>query len=96
MDPQAESFRRADLETLARQIDDFTWSEQHRTYRLTPAKPAGLPTLLIQRDAVFQAGDFPRVRLEYHVPPGQAPPFYFAQVDAATFAREVGSWQPLP
>ncbi len=96
VDPKAESFRRAELETLARQIDDFAWSEQRQTFRLTLLKPAGGPALLIQRGAVFGADDLARVQLEYQVPHGQAPPFYFVQVDAATFAREAGRWQKLP
>ena len=43
------------------------------------------------QDAVFQPGDLPRVRREYHVPPASPRRrFYFAQVDARAFAREVG------
>lgn len=96
VDPKAESFRRAELETLARQIDDFVWSEQHRTYRLSVYKPEKLPLLLVTRDATFQIADFPRVQTEYRVLPGQRPPFYFARVNAETFAREAGNWQKLP
>ncbi len=96
VDPKAESFRRTDLETLVRQIDDFAWSEQHRTFRLMLTKPAGFPALLIPRGAVFDLADLAWVQSEYHVPRGQAPPFYFVQVDAGTFAREAGSWQKLP
>ncbi len=96
LDPKAESFRRAELETLVRQIDDFAWSEQHQAFRLVPLKTVGLPILLIQRGAIFEAGDLARVQREYCVRRGQAPPFYFAQVDAETFAREAGPWRPLP
>ena len=96
LDPAAESFSRADLESLAAQIDEFTWSEQHQTCRLSLTKPAGSPPLLIQHGAVFNLQDLPRVRQEYRVSRGQAPPFYFVQVDAGTFAREAGSWQKLP
>lgn len=94
VDPQAESFRRGELEALARQIDDFVRSEQTRTFRLTPIQ-AGGRCLLVQQDAVFQAADLPRVRDEYPTGRGQPPPFYFAQVDAGTFARAAGSWQEL-
>ena len=96
LDPKAESFRRAEVEALVRQIDDFVWSEQNRAFRMTLLKPPGSPKLLIQRGAVFEAGDLARVQQEYRVPRGQAPPFYFAQVDAKTFAREAGPWQKLP
>ncbi len=96
LDPGAESVSRADFESLARQIDDFAWSEQQQTYRLTFLKPANSPALLIPRGAVFQAEDLPRVQREYRIGRRQPPPFYFAQVDAATFAREAANWQPLP
>lgn len=95
-DPKAESVRRVDLESLARQIDDFAWSEQHRAYRLTLTKPVGLPALLIPRGATFDQTDLARVQREYPVSRGQPPPFYFVQVDAGTFAREAGVWQKLP
>ena len=93
IDPKAESFRRGDLETLARQIDDYVQTEQTHTFRLTPIE-AGGQRLLVQEDAVFQATDLPRVLSEYPVGTGR-PPFYFVQVDAGTFAREAGSWQEL-
>ena len=93
VDPKAESFRRADLESLARQMDDFVWSEQHRTFRLTPFKTPDGPVLLVQPGAVFQPADLERVQGEYKVAHGQPPPFYFAQVSPGTFAHEAGSWQ---
>lgn len=96
LDPKAESVRRTDLETLVRQIDDFTWSEQHQIFQLTLTKPANCPALLIPREAVFGLVDLARVCSEYRVLSGQAPPFYFVQVDAGTFAREAGPWQKLP
>ena len=96
VDPKAESFRRAELETLVRQIDDFAWSEQHQTFRLEIVRGPGLPILLSQHGAVFGQDDLARTRAGYRVPRGQAPPFYFAQVSAETFAREVGSWHKLP
>ncbi len=95
IDPQAESFRRAALESIVRQIDDFVESELQQTYRLSPHRPGGALLLLIQQGAVFQAADLPRVQAEYQVPSGRKPPFYFAQVNAETFAREAGSWQNL-
>ena len=94
-DPKAESFRREELESLARQIDNFVWSELHQTYRLSPYKPGKLPLLLIPCDATYQIADLPRVQTEYRVLPGQRPPFYFVQVNAETFAREAGNWQKL-
>ena len=96
LEPAVESFGRDDLESIARQIDDFAWCEQRQTFRLTLSKPAGSPTLLIQRNAVFQAADLPRVQRDYHVGRGESPPFYFVQTDARTFAREAGTWQTLP
>ncbi len=96
VDPKAESFRRAELETLVQQIDDFAWSEQHQTFRLEIVQGPGLPILLSQHGAVFGRDDLARTQAEYRVPRGQAPPFYFAQVNAETFAREVGSWHKLP
>ena len=71
----------------------FVRTEQTHTFRLTPVD-AGGRRLLVQEDAVFQAADLPRVLTEYPVRTGR-PPFYFAQVDAGTFAREAGSWQEL-
>ena len=95
VDPTVESFRRDDLEALARQVDDAIWTEQHQTFRLVPFRSASGALLLVQRGAVFQAGDLPHVLAEYPTVRGQPPPFYFAQVNAGTFAREAGNWQEL-
>ena len=94
IDPNAETFSRADLISLARQIDDLLWSERTNTYILSPV-PNASPELLVLRDAVFQADDLPRVRQEYRVQPGEPPPFYFARVSARTFARKAGRWKVL-
>ena len=95
IEAEAETFSRADLVDLARQIDDLLWSERTNTYILSPVTKTS-PALLVLRDAHFQAADLPRVRQEFRVPPGQAPPFYFARVDAETFARRAGRWKVLP
>ena len=93
LDPTAETFPRADLQSLARQIDHAAAAERTDTFVFTPLKPAGSPLLLILQDAVFETGDLARVRSAYHVALNAAPPFYFTQVDAREFAREVGRWQ---
>jgi hypothetical protein len=74
IDPAAETFSRADLISLARQTDDLLWSERTNTYILSPV-PDTSPQLLVLQDALFQARDLPRVRQEYRIPPGDAPPF---------------------
>ncbi len=91
--PAAETFPRSDLQSLVQQIDHAAAAERTGTYTFTPWKPAGSPLLLILQDAVFQPGDLARVRSAYHVAPNAAPPFYFAQVDAREYAREVGRWE---
>ena len=91
---EAETFSRADLLSLAHQIDDLLWSERTNTYILSPV-PNAFPELLVLQDALFQARDLPRVLHEYRVKPGQSPPFYFARVDARTFARRAGRWKVL-
>jgi hypothetical protein len=92
--PDAETFSRADLISLGRQLDDLLWSERTNTYILTPVTKEP-PVLLALEDARFQAQDLPRVRQEYRVKPGESPPFYFARVDARTFARRAGRWKVL-
>jgi hypothetical protein len=57
--------------------------------------PNTSPQLLVLEDATFQAQDLPRVRQEFRVQPGAAPPFYFARVDARAFARRAGRWKVL-
>jgi hypothetical protein len=94
IDPKAETFSRPDLISLAHQIDDLIWSERTNTYILAPV-PNAAPPLLALMDARFQAQDLPAVRQEYRIKPGDAPPFYFARVDARTFARQAGRWQVL-
>jgi hypothetical protein len=94
IDPKVETFSRPDLISLTRQIDDLRWSERTNTYILSPV-PATSPPLLVLQDARFQAQDLPAVRRAYHVARGQAPPFYFARVDARTFARRAGRWKAL-
>ncbi len=93
MAPTAETFPRADLQSLVQQIDHAADAERTGAYTFTVLKTAGSPLLLILQDAVFQPGDIARVRSAYHVAPNAAPPFYFAQVDAREYAREVGRWQ---
>ncbi len=95
IDANTETFGREELLSLARQIDDLLWSVHTDTYILSPV-PDTFPELLVLQDAQFQAGDVARVRAAYRVGPGQAPPFYFAQVDARTFARRAGRWKVLP
>ncbi len=94
IDPRAETFSRADLLSLAHQLDDLIWSERTNTYILSPV-PNASPPLLVLMDALFQAQDLPAIRRQYRVKPGEAPPFYFAQVDARTFARRAGRWKVL-
>jgi hypothetical protein len=94
IDPTAETFSRDDLVSLAHQIDDLLWSERTNTYILSPVSNAS-PPLLVLQDARFQARDLPAVRQQYGVQPGQAPPFYFARVDARTFAQRAGRWKVL-
>ena len=91
--PAAETFPRADLQSLVQQIDHAADAERTGTYTFTVLKTAGSPLLLILQDAVFQPGDIASVRSAYHVAPNAAPPFYFAQVDTRVYAREVGRWQ---
>lgn len=92
VDPRAETYRRDDLTALLRQIDDVTLAERDGTYTFTALKTPGTPLLLILQDAVFPADRLARVQREYRVKRGAAPPFYFAQVDARTFVRDVGAW----
>lgn len=92
IDPHAETYRRDELFALLRQIDDAVSAERGGFYTFTPFKTPGAPLLLILQDAVFQADQLAKVRQECFVKPGAAPPFYFAQVDARTFVRDVGAW----
>ena len=89
----AETFRRDDLQSLLPQLEHAAAAERTNTYRLALLPSNGSPTLLILQDAVYQPADLPRVRREYHVAAHAAPPFYFAQTDARTFARRVGTWK---
>ena len=91
--PTAETYPRADLQSLVRQIDHAADAERTGEYIFTLLKPAGSPLLLVLQDAMFQSTDIVRVRTAYHVAPNAAPPFYFAQVGAREYAREVGRWQ---
>ena len=95
IDPSAETFTRSDLFSLAHRIDDLLWSERTNTYILSPVTHTS-PQLLILGDALFQARDLPRVRQEYHVRNGEAPPFYFARTGLKAFARRAGRWKVLP
>ena len=92
VDRHAETLRRDDLLSLAAQIDDTIRVEQTRTYLLTPMLLTNGPLLLILRGAVFSPEQIPAVCQDYHVPRGEAPPFYFAQTDAKTFANRVGRY----
>jgi hypothetical protein len=94
VDPKAETLSRLDLVSLTQQIDDLRWSERTNTYILSPVL-ATSPPLLVLQDARFQARDLAEVRRAYHVARGQAPPFYFARVNAKTFAQRAGDWQAL-
>ena len=89
----AETFSRDDVQSLLRQAEDTAASERTGVYPFMAVKPPGSTALLVLQDAVFQAADQARVRRDYPVKGNDAPPFFFAQVDARTFAREVGSWQ---
>ena len=91
--PGAETFSREEAQSLLRQVEDTSESERTGVYTLAAVETPGGPTLLILRDAVFQAGDLARVRHDYPAKGNAAPPFYFARVDARTFAREAGTWQ---
>ena len=95
VDRQAETFGRSDLVSLAAQSDDVYRTEQTRTYRLTPIHTDGGPPLLVLQWATFGPEQVEPVGREYHVASGEAPPFYFAQTDARTFANRVGHYQIL-
>lgn len=92
IDSRAETYRRDDLFSLLRQLDHAAATERSGVYPFALLKPPGTPALLILQDAVFQSTDLARVRRDYRVKPGAAPPFYFAQVDARTFFRDLGAW----
>ena len=92
IDPGAETYRRDELTALLQQLDDATATERTGVYILAPSKRPDMPALLILQDAVFQASEVARVCRDYRVKPGKVPPFYFAQVDAPTFVRNVGTW----
>jgi hypothetical protein len=94
IDPKAETFSRADLGALVHELDDLLWSERTNTYILSPV-PNTSPLLLVLQDARYQAPGLAAVRREYHVAAKQAPPFYFARVDAQTFAQRAGRWKVL-
>lgn len=92
--PGVETFSREETQSLLQQVEDTAESERSGVYTFAAVKAApGNAALLILRDAVFQATDLPRVRHDYPVKGDGPPPFYFAQVDARTFAREAGAWQ---
>ena len=90
---QAESFGRNDLTALAAQCDEVYRAEQSHTYRLMLIRPVGGPLLIVLQGATFAPGQVEAVRRDYHVPRGEAPPFYFAQTDARTFANRVGRYE---
>lgn len=93
VDRQAETIRREDLLSLALQIDNTVQTEQTRTYVLMPVRVVNRPLLLVLRDAVFGPEQISSVYRDYGVPHGAAPPFYFAQTDARTFASQVGRYR---
>ena len=93
VDRRAETFSRSDLVALAAQSDAVYQTEHTHTYRLTPLRPAGGPLLLVLQGATFGPDQVEAVRRDYHVPRGDAPPFYFAQTDARSFANRVGRYQ---
>ena len=95
VDRQAETFGRNDLTALAAQCDEVYQSEQSHTYRLTPMRPTGGPLLIVLQGATFPPGQVEAVQRDYHVPRGEAPPFYFAQTDARTFANRVGRYEAV-
>ena len=76
-----------------RQIDMRRSSRTHRHLHFHPLKNARRAAAADPAGAVFQAGELARSTPELPVvETGAAPPFYFARVDARTFAREVGRW----
>lgn len=95
VDRGVESFLRQDLSRLAGQIAQAVQAERRRTYLLTPVLAPGGPVLLVLAGATYRPEQVPEVCRAYRVPRGSPPPFYFAQVAAATFARRVGRWREL-
>lgn len=95
VDSAAESFRREDLTSLLAQLDRALETERTHTYRLTPLRLPGRPLLLVLQDAFFGPDRAEEVTREYHVQRGAAPPFYFAQTDAAVFARRFEIYRDL-
>lgn len=91
----AESFLRQDLSGLAGQIAQTVQTERSRTYRLTPQLAPGGPLLLVLQGATYLPGQVAETCRAYRVPRGSPPPFYFARVAAAAFARRVGRWREL-
>ena len=92
VDRQAETFSRNDLISLAAQSDEVYQTEQSHTYRLTQLRPTGRPLLLVLQGATFGPAQVEAVCRDYRAPRGEAPPFYFAQTDARTFASWVGRY----
>ena len=91
VDRDAPTFARADAEALAARIEQTIENERTGTALLECV--AGNPNLLFARPgAVYGAADLPGMRRQY---PRPTSPFYFAQVKAATFARELGRWRPF-
>ncbi len=95
VDRGAEIFSRAEVSGLCAQIEQTVQTERTRTYQLTPVRVGGRPLVLVLQGAVFGPERVTEICREYRVPPGAAPPFYFARVDAREFARRAGVWRGL-
>lgn len=89
-----DTFERSDLENLLRRIDWWLASKSTNRFLFEPVVQPGLPTLLIQRGAVFSKANLPVAHAKRVVAAAApAPPFYFARIDRQTFLARAGKWK---
>ena len=90
----AATFDRRDAAALVARIEAALAGERGATYLLEPVENVSTALFALQ-GSVFGAADLAGVRRAYRVADRTIPPFYFAWIDAKTYAAEVGRWQPL-
>ena len=85
----AATFDRADADGLARQIGELLVRERTGIERLDAVGTGPVP-LFVLPGSVFREWDPVAVRRIYRVDARTPPPFYFARIDAGSYARQVG------
>ena len=94
IDRAAASFERRDVVVLSFRLEAALAGERDAAYLLEPVKTSPTAAFALQ-GSVFGPADLAGVRRNDQVAARAVPPFYFVRVEAKTYAREVGRWQPL-